>query len=164
MKTGKLILLLVLLSLFLSCEKEEVNTFPYLKVVNKDGKRTATSTYATLSSSSKKILISGCIPDPKYYQGEDLKMSFNFSDISLQGPIRSFSSKCDIIVGGDAVGARYSTDITAANFIQVSFIDTISKRISDTFFVQLIQDTHYKTDSILTFDQGEFDLSYQLVK
>lgn len=163
MKTGKLAVLMLIIFLGISCEKEESNTFPYFKVVNKDGKRTATSTYATLSASSKKILISGYIPDPKYYQGENLKMSFNFSDISLHDPIKSFSSKCEIIIGGDAVGARYSTDIAAANFIQVSFIDTISKRISGTFFVQLIQYTHYKTDSILTFDQGEFDLPYQLV-
>jgi hypothetical protein len=163
MKTGKWAVLMLIIFLGISCEKEESNTFPYFKVVNKDGKRTATSTYATLSASSKKILISGYIPDPKYYQGENLKMSFNFSDISLHDPIKSFSSNCEIIVGGDGIGARYSIDNTADNFIQISVIDTIAKRISGSFSVQLIQASHYRTDSILRFDQGKFDLPYRLV-
>ena len=149
MKTGKLTALLLILFFCFSCKKEEFNTFPYLKVVNKDGNRIADKPYATLSASNQKILIAGYIPDPKYYQGESLKMSFNFSDISLHDTIRSFNSKCDIIVGGDAVGARYSTDIAADNFIQISLIDTISKRISGTFSVQLIQVSRYETDGIL---------------
>lgn len=154
---------MLILFLCISCEKEEVNTFPYLKVVNKDGKRIADNPYATLSTSNQKFLIAGYIPDPKYFQGESLKLSFNFDDISLHDTIRSLSSNCEIIVGGDGIGARYSIDNTADNFIQISVIDTIAKRISGSFSVQLIQASHYRTDSILRFDQGKFDLPYRLV-
>ncbi|MGV8137778.1 MAG: hypothetical protein AB2L20_21420 [Mangrovibacterium sp.] len=166
-KNSILLCMLIVISL-ISCEKEDENkivTDSSFYALKNDSKWISTSSWANYSLNDKKIVIVGAKRDSKYYQDEQLRLTFKTTDISESHTVTNFYSKWDFIVGGDAISDTYIIDPTYNNLIIIDSFDTIAKQVTGTFEIKLIRDK-FRSDlgETMLYKNGAFKLNYIEIK
>ena len=159
MKTHNFLIILSLFFTVLSCKKTDDDAASDFKA-KKDGEQwISTSSDAIVNKNNNSFLIVGRKIDSKYFQEENLFLSFSLSDKSVV----NFSSTWNFVVGGDAISDKYEMDTISINSIRITSLDTINKIISGIFNVKLIRDKYYPASGEMSFTQGSFNLPYQEV-
>jgi len=155
----------ILLNLFIlfclaSCSKRmEFAETSSLTAIKNDVKWVSTSSWSNYSKSQKRFYISASQRDPKYYQEEQLHFSFDRKNISIINSVVSFYSEWYFVVGGDGISDPYVIDSTANNLILINTLDTVTKQISGTFSIKLIN-KQSSPGAIIQLRDGEFNQIY----
>jgi hypothetical protein len=162
MKAYNFCIIFTFLLLAFACKKKEEDSIINFKAL-KDGKNwIPTNSWALLSKTDKKLMIHADKRDPKYFQDENLYLSFYISDISEFNTVKNFYSDWNYVIGGDGVSNSYKFYTNPENVIQIISLDTVNKQISGRFNVKLLRDKFY-SDKVETmyFTDGQFQLAYQ---
>lgn len=162
-------LLLLLFTVLLSCNNQKeiskISTESSFTAVKNDSTWKATTTYANYSKKDSMFTLTGSKRDAKYYQDEQLQLTFNISDISKSNTITNSFSKWDFIIGGDAVADTYTSENSSINSIRITSLDTVNKYIQGIFDLELIR-TKRLSDlgEKMIFKKGNFTLKYETIE
>jgi len=145
-----------------SCNKKEkdvVLTDPSFSAKMNGSDWKAASSWANYSVNTKRFVIAGIKGD------EHLHLNFKTADISESSPVTNFDAEWNYVVGGDAVSDSYLIDPTFNNLIEITSLDTITKKISGTFIVKLIRDKR-RSDKGETqlYKNGQFKQNYTVTE
>jgi hypothetical protein len=150
---------LILLNVF-SCTKEnneKPEILPYFKAVKDSVSWVANRRSAYLYTKNMKFLVNTSIMDTITGNGEGLQLRFSLSD-ALTGNINNFYAEWDLVQGWDMLMDHYYIDTLATNYITISAIDTIARKISGTFSIHL--NRAYHKPGTMLFTDGKFGFVY----
>lgn len=162
----RFVFLVAFLTLAASCEEEAQldRDFVFDGLVNQKEWR-ATQASAHFFPSANTFQISGTKRDSKYYQEEQIRLSFTTSASKEAGGVPDFQGQFLDIVGGDAVSNSFAASSTdAGNSLTITKIDTINRVIEGNFELRLKRDPHWtKEQEYLDVKKGGFKVKYRLV-
>lgn len=166
----KTTILLAIISIFIcmsSCKKDTpvVATNSDFTAIKNDESWTSTTSWANYSKTEHKFYVNATKHHTKFYQEEQLSISFEMPDLTQPLTVTKLSSQWYSIIGGDALADSYYIDSSADNQVQITSVDPEKKIISGTFKIRLIRDQHYSgKGKAFQVVQGRFSLEYNEIE
>lgn len=153
----------VLLVVVTGCQKSEMtNTDNYFTALKDKDKWQATTMAAHLSSDSNMFTVYGTRRDKKFYQEEQIRVTFKSGSINESGTVTAFESEFLDIVGGDGISNSFASRAAdPGNAVTITRIDTINHELEGNFELRLKRNPHWTQQTeYLEIRNGKFKVKY----
>jgi len=164
MKRSLILLFLVFTAVLSGCKKTELplNKDSHFTAVKDQDQWQAATVYAHYSTGTETFVVSGSRPDKKYYQEQQIRLSFKSGAITPSGTVTTFESEFLDIVGGDGISNSFSSSATdPGNALIITTIDTVNHVLEGSFELRLKRNPHWtKEAEYLEFRKGQFKVNY----